>query len=255
MTDRSQLQLAHAPKSPAEQRDPQKPGGGRDGGASAFAEFAARVYQDPRADAQSRQLLLAMAYVLTSSTAPTKGKAFWTAVHAAVCGPSPRVPLKELIRQDVPRYEPFGHYWGEDPLDGLCVGPRQRPHPRADDIRNRMNICGARAQDMVVELLPGTGWHKRHWFCTRHHAHLARVREQLREQNARAPEPVPNKGGLLPSYFDSDWLTIYRRATAAPAWEPPVYGMRADDWPVPGQEPVPQRARLRLIAAPATEPA
>ena len=32
-------------------------------------------------------------------------------------------------------------------------------------------------------------------------------------------------------------------------WKPPVYGVRADDWPVPGKQPVPQRARLRLVAS------
>lgn len=31
-------------------------------------------------------------------------------------------------------------------------------------------------------------------------------------------------------------------------WQPPVYGIRADDWPVPGKDPVPQRARLRLAS-------
>jgi hypothetical protein len=43
---------------------------------------------------------------------------------------------------------------------------------------------------------------------------------------------------------------MYRWATRNQSWEPPkVYGLRADDWPVPGQNPiaVPQRARLRLV--------
>ncbi|MEW1678146.1 hypothetical protein ACGRHW_41215 (plasmid) [Streptomyces noursei] len=175
----------------------------------------------------------------------------WATVRLALgTGTSSPVSLRQLVRHDVPRYEPPGTRWGDDPLDRLCTGPRMRPHPGgADDFRNRLNVCGAPAQEMAVEKLPGTGWHKNHWFCPRHCDHLSRVREQVREQNAFAPAPVPNRGGLMASYFDTDFLKLYRWATT-PSWQPPAYGMRADDWPIPGQEPVPQRARLRLITPP-----
>jgi hypothetical protein len=132
-------------------------------------------------------------------------------------------------------------------MEQLCRGPRMRPHPAGpDDFRNQLKVCGDRAQDMVVEKDPVTGWHTNHWFCTRHHSHLARVREQVKEQNEAAPEPIPNKGGLLPCYFDSDWERLYSWAQGW-EWKPPSYGYRADDWPVPGKDPIVQRARLRLV--------
>ncbi|MBM9510065.1 hypothetical protein, partial [Actinacidiphila acididurans] len=115
-----------------------------------------------------------------------------------------------------------------------------------EDFRNTKGICGDTASEYVVEKLPDTGWHKLHYFCPRHQDHLTRLREQVREQNGRSPEPIPNAGGLLPSYFEADWETVYR-ARRGPLWKPPVYGIRADDWPIPGRDPVPPRARLRLI--------
>ncbi|MER5973296.1 hypothetical protein ABT112_26820 [Streptomyces sp. NPDC002055] len=170
------LHLAHAHQASARKRRPKQTGGG-DG--STFAEYAHRIYQDQRADAKSRQLLLAVAYALTMAPVD-EDTGIWAAVRAALgTGESSPVTLRQLVRHDLPRYAP-----------------------------------------------PGTKW-----------------------QNASAPAPVPNRGGLLPSYFDADFLKLYRWATT-PSWQPPPYGLRADDWPIPGQEPVPQRARLRLITTP-----
>ncbi|MFD1277993.1 hypothetical protein ACFQ51_56595 [Streptomyces kaempferi] len=50
----------------------------------------------------------------------------------------------------------------------------------------------------------------------------------------------------MPCYFEADWVRLYRHYTWD-TWEPPVYGVRADDWPIPGKQPVPQRARLSLV--------
>jgi hypothetical protein len=121
-----------------------------------------------------------------------------------------------------------------------------RPEPE-EDFRNRLGVCGSDATEYEIEKLPDTGWHKVHWFCSRHQAERRKTRARLQESNAAAPAPVPNWGGLLPCYFDSDWERVYRHYLGQ-RWQPPVYGMRADSWPVPGVEPVPQRARLRLAA-------
>ncbi|MFI1202747.1 hypothetical protein ACH4VR_25445 [Streptomyces sp. NPDC020883] len=241
---RAPLRQTHAQQNQAQKRHPKRTGG--DDGIT-FAEYAYRIYQDQRADAQSRQLLLAVTYALTMAPADENAHV-WATVRAALgTGTSAPGSLRHLVRHDLPRYELPGTRWGDAPLDRLCTGPRMRPHPDgADDFRNRLNVCGAPAQEMAVEKLPGTGWHENHWFCPRHRDHLIRVREQVREQIAAAPAPVPNQGGLLPSYFDADCLKLYRWATT-PSWQPPTYGMRADDWPNPDREPVPQRARLRLI--------
>ncbi|MFI8828910.1 hypothetical protein [Streptomyces sp. NPDC053431] len=64
-----------------------------------------------------------------------------------------------------------------------------------------------------------------------------------------APDPITNRGGLLPCYFDSDRVRLYRWAYSWDAWEPPSYGYGADDWPVPGQDLLPQRVRLRLVVS------
>lgn len=244
------LHLAHVHQAPVQKRKGKRKGGG-DGGQ--FAEYAHRIYQDNRADTQARQLLLATAYAVTMAEL-NEQTTVWRAICNAI-GDSVRNwdDLRRRVSQDAPRYEPPERLWGSDPLDQLCRGPRVRMHPDGpEDFRNKMKVCGERTRDRVVEKDPVTGWHTNHWFCARHRDHLQRVADQVADQNAAAPSPVPNRGGLLPSYFDSGWTEVYRWATCRPTWEPPpLYGVRADDWPVPGRDPiaVPQRARLRLVAS------
>ncbi|MYW46370.1 hypothetical protein [Streptomyces sp. SID161] len=258
------LHLAHVEQAAT---DPKRKRGGGGGGGRDFAEYANRIYQDQRADAKSRQLLLALAYVVTMQSEPASAKEFWRSVRTAL-GRDERYrftdPLRELIEHDRPRYvAPNGRAGDYEP----CIGPRLRPFKErpykaeqmslparvaqqkrdAEDFRNTENICGAPGKHRVLEKQPGTGWYHWHWFCARHSDHARRVAEQVKAQNEAAPDPIPNAGGLMPCYFDADWVRLYRHYTWD-SWEPPVYGVRADDWPVPGKEPVPQRARLRLIA-------
>lgn len=251
--------------------DPKHKTGGGGGDGRSFADFAHRIYQDDRADADSKRLLLAFAYVITMQ--PTdSAKEQWRSVRTAL-GRSERHRytslLNELIEHDRPRYvPPEERYGGYDPSTRRCVGPRLRPYKERpykagqmalpgrvaqqkreeEDFRNTDSVCGAPGKHRALELLPGTGWHKYYWFCQRHQPHAMRVREQVKAQNAAAPEPIPNAGGLLACYFEADWVGIYRHY-AWDGWEPPVYGVRADDWPIPGKQPVPQRARLRLVAS------
>jgi hypothetical protein len=237
------LHLAHAQQTPVKKRRPKRTGGGN---GNRFAEYAHRIYQDDRADTQARQLLLATAYAVTMAPLDEE-----TSVWRAICnalGSSVQSwsHLRRLIREDIPRYE-APRRWVGDSMEQLCRGPRMRPHPGGpEDFRNRLKVCGDRAQEMAVEKDPVTGWHTNHWFCNRHRDHLIRVRDQVKAQNEAAPEPIPNRGGLLPCYFDSDWIRVYTWAQGW-EWEPPSYGYRADDWPVPGKDPIVQRARLRLV--------
>jgi hypothetical protein len=244
------LHLAHAHQAPVQKRRPKRTGGGNGG---RFAEIAHRIYQDDRADTRTRTLLLATAYATTMAPLDEETNV-WRAICNAI-GPSITGwdGLRTEISHDLPRYLPPGYRWGSDRLDQRCRGPRMRPHPDGpDDFRNQLKICGEKTRDKVVEKDPVTGWHTNHFFCTRHRDQLQRVAAQVAEQNASAPPPVPNSGGLLPSYFETDWVWMYRWATRNQSWEPPkVYGLRADDWPVSGQNPiaVPQRARLRLVVS------
>ncbi|MFJ4473275.1 hypothetical protein ACIP2X_38075 [Streptomyces sp. NPDC089424] len=244
-------------------------GGG--GGGESFASLAHQIYQDDRADGPSRELLLAFAYVITTRDFDTP-KEMWRQIRKALSTPHPnmryssRDRVTDLISHDAPRYvRPDERPGGYDPTMHYCVGPRLRPFKErpyyadqltlpervaqdkrdAEDFRNTDNVCGADGKHKVLEKLPGTGWYKWHWFCDRHRADAQRVTEQVKAQNAAAPDPIPNQGGLLPCYFDADWVGLYKHYVSW--WEPPVYGVRADDWPIPGKQPVPQRARLSLV--------
>ena len=244
------LHLAEVHQAPPGPKRKRKGGGGN---GSEFANIAHRIYQDDRADTRARQLLLAFAYAVTMAPIDEEIPE-WSNMWRAICSAigssvTDWDDLRALMREDLPRYEPPGRRWGTDRMDRLCSGPRVRPHPDGpEDFRNRLKVCGTPAQDKVIEKDPVTGWHTNRWFCARHHDQLVRVREQVAEQNAAAPQPVPNRGGLLPCYFDSDWVKLYRWALHTDTWKPPIYGARADDWPIPGREPVAPRARLRLAA-------
>ncbi|MCW2895674.1 MAG: sle1 [Actinomycetia bacterium] len=116
------------------------------------------------------------------------------------------------------------------------------------DWRTEDGVCGANAHRVIEEKDPRTGWITGHPFCKRHQDHAARVAGQVRAQNEAAPEPIPNAGGLLPCYFKADWEKVYRHYKG-PYWEPPVYGLCADDWPAPG-EVFRSHRRLRVLDGP-----
>lgn len=257
------LHLAPAREIPTPKR--KRKGGGGDGGTEIY-DYAKRIYADERADSEARELLLAIAYAVTTAT-PEDGHEQWALVRQCLGrGRARRSRKDQLIERDIPRYispEYQPNDW--DNLLRICQAPRLRPFKsrpwngatpaqladqrRKDEenFRNVRGICGNGASDCVTEKLPGTGWHKLHYFCTGHRDQLVRVKAQVAEGNKLAPEPIPNAGGLLPSYFDADWLKCYRYHRGQ-NWQPPVYGVRADDWPIPGKDPVPMRARLRLAA-------
>ena len=199
--------------------------------------------------------------------------------------------LHDLIAEDRPRYE-HGQ-WSVD--GGGCEGPRLRPykprqepyaylneclvsrhHPHLGDCRftqvwlatgagevpaarvpvpERDNsVCGARGTIHVSERDMVTGWEAYHWFCRRHVDRAHEVKAQLTARG-EPPEPIPNRGGLLPRYFAGDWAKIYARHCGKTRmgigrpWRVPYYGVDADDWPVPGRTLIPKRPRLALVSA------
>ncbi|MGW1037589.1 hypothetical protein [Streptomyces antibioticus] len=248
--------------------------------AETYAETVHRIYGDRRAAPPARELLLAVAYALF--VAPGEpGRVLNTAARALGRSTATGRPrFDALVAEDAPRYEPprAAADWGPGQAPG-CEAPRLRPYvyrPRRPattedetaavplrplpepvvhvgpgyvppvDVRNERGICGADSHHKVLELDPRTGWTIPRWFCKRHVDHAERVAEQVREQNAAAPAPIPNRGGLLPAYFKAPWEDVYRHYAPA-SWEPPTYGLSADDWPDPGNPP-PARTPRRLRA-------
>lgn len=223
-------------------------------GADRFAALVHAIYQDRRANAQARELLHAMAYAVTVGRTPDLS--VWQAAGRALGSNNIGRPrIKELAALDIPRYVRPGQ---DSYATGSCAAARHRPYvPRnatqygkakaSDDWRNTDRLCGAHGTIHVAEKDPQTGWHILRWYCSRHRAEADRVTGQLRAQNDAAPSPIPNRGGLLPAYFKADWTKVYRWARDSVSWEPPSWGICADDWPVPGQDAMPHRSRLRLV--------
>lgn len=258
-------ECAPAPRRPAV-ATPVKPPNDR------YVELVREIYADPRAGHPARELLLAVAFALIPGANDPRTT---LRIAAALLGRDtlgqPRYP--RMIAADAPRYE-LPNTWV---YQGWCQAPRLRPYvyrprmsstpPASDaptplrrrpptvvhvspgyrppiDFRNRDMVCGARSRHTVLEKDPATGWDIEHRYCARHRDHAERVAAQVAEQNRAAPEPVPNTGGLLACYFKADWATVYRRHR--PGWTPPVYGIRADDWPAQGRAAAPARG-LRLV--------
>ncbi|MEU2899642.1 hypothetical protein ABZ690_08050 [Streptomyces sp. NPDC006967] len=248
--------------------------------AEKHAETVHRIYTDRRAAPPARELLLAVAYAL--SIAPGEpGRVLSTAARVLGRSATGRPRFDALVADDAPRYtQPrAAGNWGPGQAPG-CEAPRLRPYvyrprPAASplddeavvplrplpepvvlvgpgyvppvDVRNERGICGADSHHKVLELDPRTGWTTPRWFCKRHVDHAERVAEQVREQNEAAPEPIPNTGGLLPVYYKAPWEDVYRHYAPA-SWEPPSYGLSADDWPDPGNPPLARSPRrLRAV--------
>jgi len=122
----------------------------------------------------------------------------------------------ELIRSDLPRYEPASIHRRNGCAAWL---------PKARRTCGRGTRTGFRVTNPVDGTWEPVG------YCSRHHeqSDAAWLAEQCRQQ-AGLPEPLPNRGGLLPCYLPWDWMKNYRKASGN--WTPPAVGIRADDWPV-----------------------
>ncbi|MFI7644150.1 hypothetical protein [Nonomuraea sp. NPDC049400] len=140
----------------------------------------------------------------------------------------------ELIRSDLPRYEP-----DPEPYDAGCVVEL----PRAKRPCGRSLMVGFR----VTNPVDGTWQMAR--FCSRHRQEADAANEaEKRRRDAGLPVPLPNRGGLLPCYLPWDWAKNYAKADSS--WEPPTVGIRADDWPtlakVEAANPTPPKLRVML---------
>lgn len=249
-----------------------------------YEEVVRAIYNDERANPEARELLLAIAYAVYLNDREEGVSPLREARRVLGRNRIGKPRYDDLMAADVPRYVPPREVEQHAHLSP-CEAPRLRPYkPRAykprtqtlpDDVpvlkdemiarrlppptvhvmpgyrpprdwRTEDGVCGANSYRCVQERDPRTGWVIAHWFCKRHQDHAERVTEQLRAQNDAAPDPLPNKGGLLPCYFKADWEKVYRHY-AGRFWEPPAHGLCADDWPTPGQGPVVKKGRMRLV--------
>lgn len=239
------LHFAHAHQAPVKKRRPKRTGGGDGDG---YDALVARVYQDQRMTPEARELILLLAWlaVRDPNRYDTDGNLIsWRKRASAILGeygPGPHrgSRLADLLYVDRPRYEDKRSGWEER----QCAAPMIR----------RDGLCGQHAIGHDYTVDQETGWRTAVWFCRRHESWGNALRTQ-RAANP-GPEPIPNAGGLTTSYLMAEgqqqaWAQLYTEAAAWKHdryWEPPkAYGVVADDWPVPGKAPVPQRARLRLV--------
>ncbi|MEV4975585.1 hypothetical protein [Streptomyces scopuliridis] len=244
-----------------------------------YIELVQALYEDPRIGHESRELLLAIAYAVDLAKREDGVSPLKLARRKLGVEHGRQARYDRLVADDAPRYEPPREV-NQHAFIHACDAPRLRPYrPRAykprtkpdlalpqpvplrqlpptivhvepgytppRDWRTEDGVCGANSHHLVQEKDPRTGWVTAHWFCKRHKDHADRVTAQVREQNERAPEPIPNAGGLLGCYFKADWEKVYRHYR--PHWEPPTHGLCADDWPTPGQTLTTRHSRLRLV--------
>jgi hypothetical protein len=240
------LHLAHAHQpGPGPQRKRKGGGNGGDG----YDELVARVYADDRHTSESRELILCLAWLICRDPAdrfddPERSNIYERANRILGFDATKSPRLARLIREDIPRYEPDMKH---SAWDARCNAPMIR----------RAGECGQAPRGNTFRVDPNTGWRTPIWFCNRHRAFGESAAEALRAMPK--PEPIPNTGGLLPSYLElrtgeAGWTRLYLWAAkwGHYRWEPPTrYGLCADDWPRPDRQPTTpaaQPARLRLAA-------
>lgn len=207
-----------------------------------YDELAARVYGERRMPQSTRDLILSLGWVsLRDPRRHDPTVTTWTRTRDVMNVDNKR--MWELLADDAPRYDAR---ITEDSTPNGC----QAPMVRAKRLCGRSTLIG------FSEFDPVTGW-SRHWgFCSRPRCreYGRPIEERARHSFTQRPEPIPNVGGLLPLFFAWNWEAKYRKAMElvryTSSWEPPTYGLSADEWPtVPGNEPVKAFPKLRLVAS------
>jgi hypothetical protein len=237
------LHLAHAHQTPP---GPKRKRGGGGSSGDGYDKTVARIWQDKRMTSESRELLLLMVWLFLRDPARYDGNGDWvnswaradTILGRTGTGRNERQRIAELVYADRPRYEM------DRGVDEGCQAPMIR----------RDGLCGSYGGDTAFIVDPTTGWRTVVRYCRRHEAWGRKLDAAWRDGTWQ--EPIPNLGGLMPSYMrlktgQDGWVRIYADAARSLRrdWDPPaVHGMAADDWVVPGMERAPEPFRLRLAA-------
>lgn len=176
-----------------------------------YDQLAARVYTERRMPAGTRDLILALGWVTLRDPARHRPEAtLWPRTREVLNISNRR--LWELLAEDAPRYQ---HDWHADPQG--C----QAPMVRVD------RLCGRSATLNFPESDVTSGRFRMWGVCSRPRCrqYMQPISERARDSHKRAPEAIPNVGGLLPLFFTWDWEVRYRKAMELirheSAWEPP----------------------------------
>lgn len=209
-----------------------------------YDQLVTRVYEERRMPSGTRDLILSLGWV-TLRDPRRHDPAVTTWARTREVMNADNKTMWTLIGKDAPRY---------DAQLTEADGPHgcQAPMVRVD------RLCGRSTMIGFSEFDPATGW-SRHWgFCSRPRCreYGRPIEERARHSFTVRPEPIPNTGGLLPLFFAWDWERRYHKAAETCVfpriigWEPPSYGLSADEWPeVAGQEKPEAFDKLRLIAS------
>lgn len=134
-------------------------------------------------------------------------------------GAERRYGWRVIVADDAPRF------------DGLlnsdrfrrCPVPKTRG-PHAGEPCGKSPARSLRVTDTTTGEWTYQGW------CRQHESHW-RTMAAREKYLTNVPEPLPNRGGLMPCYIRaSNWPDVYVQAMSH--WTPPYVGIVADDWPV-----------------------
>lgn len=204
-------------------------------------ERVAAIYADPRfpdtdAGGETRALAVAMTWA-RYETRDIDDPGAYARTFTRHMGMTWEQVVRRIIRDDAPRYEPPDDRWATPCPIVMRAGPR------------RGEPCGRRPNHSHRVTDPKTGqWTVGGW-CSRHEdwARASYIAEQARMKAGGIPEPLPNRGGLLPCHVPlKGWPDYYKAAMYS--WTPPRVGIRADDWPTLAKVVEAEPPRLVLVA-------
>lgn len=209
------------------------------GGGNGYDALVEKIYRDRRLGSDVRDLALCLAWLIAKDPQRGNGKSVWERATEIFGLRSDKTSnAAHMLATDLPLYSP------PMPSGMTCAAPMVR----------REGLCGRRPLSHTWALDETTNGRVPVPYCEidRHRAWADEQTALYREAQKTAPEPIPNRGGLLPCFLtlnEEGWVQNYRWAAQAARvrWQPPSYGIRRDQWPgyqVPEHAPAP---RLKLV--------